>query len=191
MPPQSHTRIGDVYQLKVTLEEIEPPVWRQLEVPGDITLAKLHSVIQLAMGWLDYHLHEFRMGDVTYGEPDPEFDDDREVKDDRRARLSRAVSGVGEEFIYLYDFGDGWTHLVVVEDIRPREPRIHYPRVLAGARACPPEDVGGPYGYVDFLQAIADPKHTEHNGMLEWVGGEFDPEAFDVDAKNREFDVVF
>ncbi|MBA2373032.1 MAG: plasmid pRiA4b ORF-3 family protein [Chloroflexi bacterium] len=191
MPPQSHTRIGDVYQLKVTLEEIEPPVWRQLEVSGDITLSKLHSVIQLAMGWLDYHLHEFRMGDVTYGEPDPEFDDDREVKDDRRARLSRSVSGVGEEFIYLYDFGDGWTHRVVVEDIRPREPRIRYPRVLAGARACSPEDVGGPDGYVDFLEAIVDPKHPEHDAMLEWVGGEFDPEAFDVDAKNREFDIVF
>lgn len=191
MPPQNHTRIGDVYQLKVTLEEIEPPVWRQLEVSGDITLSKLHSVIQLAMGWLDYHLHEFRMGDVTYGEPDPEFDDDREVKDDRRARLSRSVSGVGEEFIYLYDFGDGWTHRVVVEDIRPREPRIRYPRVLAGARACSPEDVGGPDGYVDFLEAIVDPKHPEHDAMLEWVGGEFDPEAFDVDAKNREFDIVF
>ncbi len=191
MPPQSHTRIGDVYQLKVTLEEIEPPVWRQLEVSGDITLSKLHSVIQLAMGWLDYHLHEFRMGDVTYGEPDPEFDDDREVKDDRRARLSRSVSGVGEEIIYLYDFGDGWTHRVVVEDIRPREPRIRYPRVLAGARACSPEDVGGPDGYVDFLEAIVDPKHPEHDAMLEWVGGEFDPEAFDVDAKNREFDIVF
>lgn len=191
MSPQSHTRIGDVYQLKVTLEEIEPPVWRQLEVSGDITLLKLHSVIQLAMGWLDYHLHEFRMGDVTYGEPDPEFDDDREVKDDRRARLSRSVSGVGEEFIYLYDFGDGWTHRVVVEDIRPREPRIRYPRVLAGARACSPEDVGGPDGYVDFLEAIVDPKHPEHDAMLEWVGGEFDSEAFDVDAKNREFDIVF
>lgn len=191
MPPQSHTRIGDVYQLKVTLAEIEPPVWRQLEVSGDITLSKLHSVIQLAMGWLDYHLHEFRMGDVTYGEPDPEFDDDREVKDDRRARLSRSVSGVGEEFIYLYDFGDGWTHRVVVEDIRPREPRIRYPRVLAGARACSPEDVGGPDGYVDFLEAIVDPKHPEHDAMLEWVGGEFDSEAFDVDAKNREFDIVF
>ncbi len=112
-------------------------------------------------------------------------------KDDRRARLGRAVPSVGEELVYLYDFGDGWTHHVVVEDIRPREPRIRYPRVLAGARACPPEDVGGPYGYVDFLQAIADPKHTEHDAMLEWVGGEFDPEAFDVDAKNREFDVVF
>ncbi len=191
MPPRSPTRIGDVYELKVTLEEIEPPVWRQLEVPGDITLAKLHSVMQLAMGWFDYHLHEFRIGEGTYGEPDPEFDDDREVKDDRRVRLSRAVDGVGVEFVYLYDFGDGWTHRVAVEHIGPPEPRIRYPRVLAGARACPPEDVGGPYGYVDFLEAVADPKHPEHDGMLEWVGGEFDPEAFDVEAKNREFDVVF
>ena len=191
MAAKSSARSGNIYQLKVTLEEIEPPIWRRLEVPGDITLARLHSVIQLAMGWQDYHLHEFRIGDVTYGEPNPEFDDDREIKDDRRAWLRRAVSGVGEEFIYLYDFGDGWTHDIVVEDIRASEPRIRYPRVIAGARACPPEDVGGPYGYVDFLQAIADPKHTEHDGMLEWVGGEFDPEAFDVDAKNREFDVVF
>ena len=161
MPPKSPIRIGDIYQLKVTLDEVEPPVWRQLEVPGDITIAKLHSVIQLAMGWLDYHLHEFRIGEVAYGEPDPEFDDDREVKDDRRARLSRAVHGAGVEFVYLYDFGDGWTHRVVVEHIRPPEPRIRYPRVLAGARACPPEDVGGPDGYVDFLEAIAYPKHSD------------------------------
>lgn len=191
MPPKSTTRISDIYQLKVTLEEIEPPVWRQLEVPGDITLATLHSVFQLAMGWLDYHLHEFRIGAVAYGEPDPEFDDDQAVKDDRRGRLSRAVDRVGVEFAYLYDFGDGWMHRIVVENIHPPEPRIRHPRVLAGARACPPEDVGGPDGYVDFLDAIADRKHPEHDAMLEWVGGEFDPEAFDVDARNREFDVVF
>lgn len=190
MPAKSPTRVGDIYQLKVTLEDIEPPIWRRLEVPGEITLAKLHSVIQLAMGWLDYHLHEFRIGDATYGEPDPEFDDGREVNNDRPARLSRAVPSVGEEFVYEYDFGDGWTHHIVVEDIRAPEPRIRCPRVLAGARACPPEDVGGPSGYADFLEAIGDPKHDEHDHMLGWVGGAFDPEAFDVRAKNREFDVV-
>ena len=99
MKAKSSARSGNIYQLKVTLEEIEPPIWRRLEVPGDITLARLHSVIQLATGWQDCHLHEFRIGDVTYGEPDPEFDDDREVKDDRRARLSRAVPSVGEELV--------------------------------------------------------------------------------------------
>jgi hypothetical protein len=191
MPPKSPTHIGNVYQLKVTLEEVGPPVWRLLDVPGDITLAKLHSFIQLAMGWLDYHLHEFRIGEVAYGEPDPEFDNDLEVKDDRRVRLDRAVDGVGVEFAYVYDFGDGWTHRVVVEHIHPHEPRIRYPRVLAGARACPPEDVGGPYGYIDFLEAIADPKHPEHDAMIDWVGSAFDPEAFDVDARNRDLDVVF
>lgn len=191
MPLKNPIRIGDIYRLKVTLEEIAPPIWRRVEVPGGVSLARLHSVIQLAMGWMDCHLHEFRIDGVTHGEPDPDFDDDREVKDDRRSRLSRAVGAVGDEFVYLYDFGDGWTHRVVVEGILSPEPRIRYPRVLAGARACPPEDVGGSPGYAHFQQAIADPKHPRHSAMLEWVGGEFDPEAFDVDAKNGEFDVVF
>ena len=105
-------------------------------------------------------------------------------KDDRRARLGRAVPSVGEEFVYKYDVGDGWTHHIAVENIRPRGPRIRYPRVIAGARACPPEDVGGPYGYVDFLQAINDPKHEEHASMLEWCGGSFDPTAFRLDHVN-------
>lgn len=190
MPPKNPTRVGDVYQVKIILEGIEPPVWRRLEVPGDITLAKLHAIIQLTMGWQNYHLHEFLMRGATYGEPDPTFADDRDVKGEGRTKLSRAVRSVGAEFAYVYDLGDSWTHWVVVEDIRPPEPRIRYPRVLAGARSCPPEDVGGTYGYADFLEAIADPKHREHKSMLAWVGGAFDPEYFDVDATNDAFEFL-
>ena len=130
-------RIGDIYQIKVTLQDVEPAVWRRLQVPAEITLSRLHLVLQLAMGWQNYHLHEFRIGESVYGEPNVEFDDDRRIKDDRRARLSRAASSVGVQLTYLYDFGDDWTHEIVVERVGPREPRTRYPRVTGGARRMP------------------------------------------------------
>lgn len=183
-------RIGDIYQIKVTLQDVEPAVWRRLQVPAEITLSRLHLVLQLAMGWQNYHLHEFRIGESVYGEPNVEFDDHRRIKDDRRARLSRAASSVGVQLTYLYDFGDDWTHEIVVEKVGPREPRTRYPRVTGGARACPPEDVGGPWGYAEFLVAIGDPKHEQHEEMLEWIGFPFDAEYFDLDATNRGFDAA-
>lgn len=191
MTAREPAQTGDIYQLKVTLRDVEPDVWRRIEVSGETTLARLHKILQVAMGWQDYHLHEFQVGGVAYGEPSQEFGDDRVVKEDRRARLGRVVAGVGSELTYEYDFGDGWVHDIVVEEVRHREPRIRYPRVLGGARACPPEDVGGVGGYAEFLDAIADPRHEEHEAMLEWVGGRFDPEWFDGDAVNRAFDLLF
>lgn len=189
--PKEPTRTGDIFRLKTTLQDIEPPIWRRIEVSGDTTMARLHEILQVTMGWQNYHLHEFRVGDVAFGEPDPDFDDRRVVKDDRRARLGGVVAGVGSEFTYEYDFGDGWVHDVVVEAVHPPEPRVRYPRVLGGARACPPEDVGGVAGYADFLAAIGNPRHREHKAMLDWVGSPFDAERFDADATNRAFDVMF
>jgi hypothetical protein len=191
MPANNPTRIGDIYQLKVTLKEVEPAVWRRLEVPAEIKLSRLHVALQLAMGWQNYHLHEFRIGEAVYGEPSPEFDDERRVMDDRRVALSRAVASVGTPLTYLYDFGDGWTHEIVVEDVHPAVPRIRYPRITDGARACPPEDVGGPWSYTEFLEAIGDPRHEQHEEMVEWIGFAFDPAYFDVDATNRAFDAAF
>jgi hypothetical protein len=182
---------SDTIRLKVTLEGILPPIWRRVEVPADITLAKLHAVIQVAMGWHDAHLHEFAIGDITYGEPAPEWDYGRVIKDDRRHRLHRVVDGAGSRFTYVYDLGDAWIHRIVVEKVMPSEPRTRYPRVVAGARACPPEDVGSVPGYADFLDAIADPMHPEHEGMIAWYGGPFDPEYFDLRAVNEAFDMVF
>jgi hypothetical protein len=185
VPARTPTRIGDIYQLKITLDEVEPTVWRRVEVPATITLARLHDVIQGAMGWSDSHLHEFRTGGRDYGQPDPDWDLGRKVYDDRRARLDRVVSTRGSTFLYVYDFGDDWQHIVKVEAIRPAQAGVTYPRVTGGARACPPEDVGSVPGYERFRQAIADPSDEEHDDMLEWIGGEFDPEAFEVDSANE------
>lgn len=170
-----------LYQLKITLRHIRPPVWRRLVVPADIKLPKLHEVLQAAMGWTNSHLHAFRVNGVTYGEPDPDFD--AGMKSERGVRLD-SVAGEGGSLIYDYDFGDGWEHDIKVEAAIPAE--TDTPRYLctAGERTCPPEDCGGPPGYMELLEALRDRKHPQHADMLEWMGGEFDPEAFDLDAVN-------
>jgi hypothetical protein len=170
-----------VYQLKVTIQGIRPPIWRRLQVRGSATLPKLHDAIQIAMGWTDSHLHMFNVGGVSYGLPDPGLDD---VRSEQRVKLGQIVSGAKDRFTYEYDFGDSWEHEILVEKVLPPDPGVHYPICLAGKRACPPEDVGGVWGYADFLDAIAHPEHAEHEEMLEWVGGAFDPEAFDLQAVN-------
>lgn len=180
-PPPS----GHIYQLKVTLEGVKGPIWRTVQVPGDVTLRQLHEILQVTMGWQNSHLHEFRVDGVSYGEPSAEVD--LESQDDRRFRLSRVASKTRARFAYLYDFGDGWEHDVVVEKLLPPEPRVRYPLCLAGRGACPPEDVGGPWGYDEFLTAIRDPDHEQHDELLEWVGRPFDPEGFDVRAVNEAF----
>lgn len=172
-----------VYQLKITLKEIKPPIWRRVLVESDMTLNDLHQVIQESMGWDDYHLHEFRIAGEHYGSPDPSGFAD--VIDDAKIRLYQVIRGEKMKFLYEYDFGDGWRHEIVVEKILPAEKDGFYPVCLKGKRACPPEDVGGPWGYAQFLEAIADPEDSQHEDMLEWVGGVFDPEAFDLEMINQ------
>jgi len=167
-----------VHQLKVTLEGTKPPVWRRVVVPSDITFARLHDVLQAAFGWWNSHLHEFEIDGVRYGSDDGEGWGDRPL-DERRHRLGD-VAGEGATFGYVYDFGDNWQHRMVVERVVPAERGARYPACTAGRRACPPEDCGGVWGYADFVDAIRDPEHSEHESMLEWVGGTFDPEAFDT-----------
>lgn len=164
-----------IYQLKITLAEVAPPVWRRVQLPAGYTLDRVHRVIQYAMGWQGYHLHSFDIGGIQYGEPDP--DGELALRDELEARLD-AVAGKGDQFVYTYDFGDWWEHEVAVEDVFPAEPDEVYPLCVAGARACPPEDVGGAYGYADFLEAIADPHHPDHAEMRTWIGRPFDPDAF-------------
>lgn len=169
-----------IWQLKVTLKGSSPPIWRRILVSSDTSLAKLHRILQLAMGWWDCHLHQFEIHGRDYGVPDRELDYGQPTVNERGVRLVDVIDGVKERFVYQYDFGDDWSHQIVVEKVVPREENQRYPVCVAGARACPPEDCGGIWGYRDFLEAIKDPKHEEHESMLEWVGGHFDPEAFNL-----------
>ena len=173
-----------VYQIKVTLKGSRPPIWRRIQVTSETTLARLHRILQRVMGWEDYHLYQFMVGGMEYS--DPKVLEEMEGHDARRVTLGTLVRGVKSKFLYEYDFGDRWEHEILVEKILPRDEGKSYPLCLAGKRACPPEDCGGIWGYGDFVKAIRDPKHHEHEEMLEWVGGEFDPDVFDLDEVNRE-----
>jgi hypothetical protein len=134
------------------------------------------------MGWTDSHLHLFRVDGVQYGEPDPEYLG--ELKNEKRARLSQLVTAEKQKFIYEYDFGDDWTHEILLEKILPQAPGEKYPVCIAGKRECPPEDCGGVWGYAEFLEAIRDPGNPEHESMLEWIGGSFNPESFAIEVAN-------
>ena len=182
--PAQMPRPVEIYQIKVTLRDSQPPIWRRIQVRSDITLAKLHRILQRVMGWEDAHLHQFVIGGEYYGRPDQE-EEPRRTKDGRKYRLSEVVPGEHSQFRYNYDFGDCWQHTLVIEKTLPPQESARYPVCLEGARACPPEDVGGTPGYENFLEAMRDPKHPEHKEFSEWIGGNFDPEAFDVEPVNQ------
>ncbi len=172
---------GTIYQLKVTLKDIKPPVWRRLLVP-DCSLAKLHEVIQVAMGWENYHLYDFEAGGERY--TDPRGMADLDMEDASRAKLGQIAPEAKAKLRYTYDFGDNWQHEVLVEKVLSPEEGTTYPVCIDGKRACPPEDVGGPWGYMEFAEAIRDPEHEQHEEFREWRG-EFNPEAFDLDEVNK------
>jgi Plasmid pRiA4b ORF-3-like protein len=172
-----------VHQLKVTLKHVKPPVWRRLEVPSDIKMDKLHLALQRAFGWTNSHLHQFVVGGACYGLRDPDGDN-ADMLDERRYRLAQLADN-GARFTYEYDFGDDWGHEVRVEKLLPADAGVRYPRCTAGARACPPEDCGGPGGYADLLAALADPAHARHQELLEWSGGPIDAEHFDLADADR------
>lgn len=175
-----------IYRLKITLKNTKPPIWRRLLVSADSTLGELNCVFQAAMGWTNSHLHQFTIDGMRYSDPQFGLDDyGSPVVDEFSVTLRDAAPDVGKRFLFEYDFGDGWEHDVVVEKIVPAEPGQSYPFCVAGKRACPPEDCGGVWGYAELLEAIADPEHDQHEELLEWVGGEFDPEAFEVEELNR------
>lgn len=168
-----------IYQLKVTLRDSKPPIWRRFQVPADITLGKLHQVLQAVIGWTNTHLHQFIVDGEYYGSPDPEFDLD--IKSEHRVRLHQVARSEKDKFTYEYDFGDGWEHVVLLEKVLPADPGVRYPVCLTGRRACPPEDIGGIWGYEEFLEVIRDEAHPEHEEMLEWLGRDFDPAYFDLE----------
>lgn len=173
-----------VYELRIALLDLAPPIWRRVQVPARISLERLHRVIQAAMGWRQEHLFEFRIDGVAYGPPDREFG--REVVDAQRIRATKIGRAPGARCQYLYDFGDGWEHEVVLERVLEPEPGVRYPRLVGGERACPPEDCGGPSGYLDFLAIVLDPRHPERRWMLNLAGGRFDPEVFDHERAEEE-----
>jgi hypothetical protein len=165
MPKESENL---VYQLKVTLRESKPPVWRRLLIPATYNLCQLHQIIQVAMGWTDSHLHQFIIEDKYYSIPSP--DDWKPVLDERRFKLNQLFPSNGYKFIYEYDFGDSWEHQILIEKILPPESSLKHPVCIKGRRACPPEDIGGIWGYEEFLAAMQD--------------DEFDPEEFDIEEVN-------
>lgn len=179
---------AEIYQLKISLRFIRPAIWRRVQVASDVTLAKLHRIIQAAMGWYDSHLHQFIGGESYYGVPSRE--DLSEVKDEKKVRLAEILSSPGRKMVYEYDFGDGWEHAIVLEKVLTPDSKTRYPLCLDGARACPPEDCGGVPGYANFLDAIRNPGHEEHEEMLEWIGGGFDPEEFHLDLVNQELKLI-
>ena len=177
-------------RLVVTIGDIEPPIWRRLVIPWVWNLGQLHHVIQAAFGWWDYHLHQFLIGGLRYGDLEqigqPEFEGDARGFDETAVRLLDFGHSDRTAFIYEYDFGDSWEHLVEFETLLTLEPAPRVARCMDGARARPPEDVGGPDGYRRFLEIMADRRHPEHRDTRRWVGGHFDPEWFDLKATDRD-----
>lgn len=192
-----------VYQFKVMLKDVEPAIWRRIVVPGKYTFWDLHVAIQDAMGWLDYHLHLFRIIDpdsselVEIGIPDEEpFEDDLGCVPGWERSIAHFFRGGGDHADYEYDFGDGWEHEVILEGIFPREATTKYPKCIDGARACPPEDCGGVDGFQRMLKIIRSPSHKEHKSMMKWLGGKYDPDAFDptivrFDNPKKRWNIAF
>ena len=178
-----------LFQFKVTLRGIKPPIWRRIQTK-DCTLDKLHEHVQTAMGWTNSHLHQFKIGGVIYGDPEllcEGWQDEEPPVNSLRTKVRKIVPADGKRFRfdYEYDFGDGWEHEILFEGCLRTEKGLRYPLCVEGERTCPPEDVGGTYGYANFLKAIADPNHEEHDFFMEW-SGPFDPEAFDAEVATRE-----
>ena len=180
--PRTTTRV--VYQIKVTLKGSKPPIWRRMQITSDTTLVQFHRILQCVMGWEGSHLYQFVIGGIAHG--DPGMVGEWDAEDARTGTLAALVRGEKSKLLYEYDFGDSWEHELLVEKILPLDEGKRYPVCLTGKRACPPEDCGGVWGYASFLEAIHDPEHPEHEEMLEWIGGEFDPEVFALDEVNME-----
>ena len=155
-------------------------------MPADLTLARLHNVLQVAMGWHDSHLHEFSAGERRFGQPDPDGQlmGGAAVESERTAQLSDLL-GTGSNVIYTYDFGDSWEHSIVLEKRLPADPNTTYPICTDGKLACPPEDCGGVPGFYDLLEALADPKHEQHKEMLDWIGKDLIPKPFRLTRSTR------
>src|SRR5262245_1091158 len=176
-----------VYQLTIALRAIRPPIWRRFQVPASTTLDRLHLMVQRVMGWENAHLHEFVVGGRRYGIGVREWKEfEADVLNERRFTLADIAPAAGMEIEYTYDFGDGWRHDIRVEKILPPAPGQHYPVCLAGARACPPEDCGGPSTYVDLVKAMANRRHPRRRELIDRLSEVFEPEHFNPEVVSRE-----
>ncbi len=182
MPAAKKISDAPILQMKVTLLNSKPPIWRRILVPSNFTFKKLHDILQVAMGWSNSHMHEFVVNGEHIGDSDPEFGLD-DVRDESRIRLTTVISL--KRFRYQYDFGDSWEHDILIEKVLEPDPNQPYPHCVKGKRACPPEDIGGVWGYDSFLEVMKDPAHPEYETYVEWIGGEFDAEAFDEAEVNE------
>ena len=174
-----------LYQLKITLRDCHLPIWRRVVVRANMKLNRFHAVIQTAMGWTNSHLHQFIADDVYYGVPDREYDDDFKQQNEKSYTVAELAPNVDALFTYEYDFGDCCEHDVLLEKILPSDKAFKHPVCLDGANACPPEDCGGSSGYADYVKAMADLKHPEHESMVNWNGSKWDATAFSVEAANK------
>ena len=175
-----------IYQLKISLAGSRPLIWRRFLVSNDITFKKLHSIIQVVMGWYDYHLYEFIIDRTSIIDPETiaeSFDED--AHDSETTKISEFIKYEKQKILYIYDFGDGWEHNIIVEKILSDNTKLKHPMCLDGKLSCPPEDCGGLGGYYDLLKAIQDKNHPEHKDMLEWIGEEFDPNEFCLETVNQ------
>ncbi len=181
------TNIAKALTIRITLEEIKPEIWRRFVIRDDITLHKLHEIIQDVMGWTNSHLYSFIIKET-------EYTDEETVEETGKGKVADLISTQslklkkGDKFEYVYDFGDGWRHILVIESVTTPDPNINYPLCIDGARSCPPEDCGGSYGYENLLNIIFDPGHSEYEAMKEWSGPYFAPEEFDIDAINHDLE---
>ena len=181
--------MSKTFQLKITLSDSKPPIWREIIVPADYTFFDLHVAIQDAFGWEDCHLHQFFIGTPYKNQSIivacPDSDDMCDVLDERELKLSKYLSDPKDKIYYEYDFGDGWMHKIELRKILDNDAKSKYPQIIGGARACPPEDCGGMWGYYNLIEIVKNPKHKEYEEMMEWMGlddpSEFDPEYFDKD----------
>ncbi len=175
-----------VHLLRITLMDVRPPVWRLLRVPSATPLSVLHGIVQVAMGWEDSHLHEWRVGDRSFGSAEEEDWGD-ELEDESEFELGQ-LAGADAVLHYDYDFGDGWEHLVEVVGVEQYTATVPPVEVLDGSRAAPPEDSGGPSGYEHLLDALDDPADPEHDEVVAWLGDSFDPEEFDIHGVNHRLE---
>ena len=182
-----------IARLRITLSDIEPEIWRVVDVPVEARLKMVHDIIQAAMGWQDYHLWEFEADERRYGLPDCEWPDDT-LTAAKNTKLMTLIDRGIRQFDYTYDMGDDWHHTIVIEAVGPGQSDTKYPRYIDGARRCPPEDCGGTPGFENFLDAIANPKHEDHAELIEWYdacyGGSYNPETIDELVTKRRVGAI-
>lgn len=171
-------RLVPCHTIKITLTEVKPLVWRRVQLPSSLRLPAVADILLTAMGWAGTHLWAFERDELMYVPRDASdgWSSPGDV-DAEKVSLGKLLPEVGSRVDFSYDFGDGWRHRVVTEAIQPAPSEV---KVLAGRNNCPPDDVGGPWGYADFVAAITNVEHPEHQEMLDWVGGSFDPKHFEL-----------